>query len=568
MGKRTRKARRDSAARPARSFLWVAVFAVFCLACFFYVLRFAWVAEDAYITFRVVDNFINGYGLRWNVAERVQVYTHPLWLLLHCVFTLFVGNIYRLTVVLSAVCGVAAVVLLCRLVPASPWHRALLVIAPLTLSRTFDDFVICGLENPLSFLTLAWLVFEWFRPEGQFRLFRFYFVAGLCLLTRLDNAVIIAPMLAMAAWQHRRQSLSLATLRAFSPLLAWSAFSLFYYGFVFPNTKYAKLNTGIPLSEYLVQGAHYLSSFVFYDFFGFVLIVIAIAIGVYQAIVLRDRRVAAADQLRPALLALGCVAQVAYVLWVGGDFMNGRFFANAVFIAVAVLFVSLRRLSPPRSVMVLLALIAVFGADHYVVRPSVKDPHDFNVNHGINNEREYYNVSTGLMSDPSRTFRLYPAGLSSVVIDENGANTPYVLGIVDQPQKCNPLAIKLFATNGVGLLGYCVGPATTIIDNMALTDPLLARLPITDPEHWRIGHFYRALPAGYWQAIKTGDSSGMDPAVARLWERLEIITRGDLWDMNRLMAIVRGSLEHPAVQPHHQSDESDESQDLRGGKRV
>jgi hypothetical protein len=32
----------------------------------------AWVVDDAYITFRTIDNFLNGYGLRWNVAERVQ----------------------------------------------------------------------------------------------------------------------------------------------------------------------------------------------------------------------------------------------------------------------------------------------------------------------------------------------------------------------------------------------------------------------------------------------------------------------------------------------------------------
>ena len=549
MGKRTRNSRtKDAEVSPGSNSSAVfggrvfrpgnAVFALFCVACFYYVLRFAWVAEDAYITFRVVDNFVHGYGLRWNVAERVQVYTHPLWLLLHCVFALVIGNIYRLTIVLSAICGVIAVVLLCRTAPASRWHRALLVIAPLTLSRTFDDWVICGLENPLSFLTLAWLVFEWFRPEAQFRLFRFYFIAALCLLTRLDNGVIIAPMLAATAWKYRRQSLSLATLRAFSPLLAWSAFALFYYGFVFPNTKYAKLNTGIPLSEYLVQGRHYLSSFFFYDFLGFLLIVSAMAIGIYRAIVMWERRAVEADQLKPALLALGCVAQVSYVLWVGGDFMNGRFLANAVFVAVAVVFVTFHRLAQPRSAMILFALVAVSLTDHYVVRPSVKDPHDFNAHHGINNEREYYNPTTGLMSDPTRTFRLYPAGLASSVIDENGTAIPFVLGTIDRSQKCSPFTIGLFATNGFGLLGYCLGPGTTIIDNMALTDPLLARLPITDPAHWRIGHFYRATPVGYWQAIKTGDSSAMEPAVARLWERLELITRGDLWDAERLKAIV------------------------------
>ena len=40
-----------------------------------------WMCEDAFITLRTVDNWVNGFGLRWNVAERVQSYTHPLWML-------------------------------------------------------------------------------------------------------------------------------------------------------------------------------------------------------------------------------------------------------------------------------------------------------------------------------------------------------------------------------------------------------------------------------------------------------------------------------------------------------
>lgn len=41
----------------------------------------SWVGDDAYITFRGVDNFIHGFGLRWNPVERVQAFTSPLWLL-------------------------------------------------------------------------------------------------------------------------------------------------------------------------------------------------------------------------------------------------------------------------------------------------------------------------------------------------------------------------------------------------------------------------------------------------------------------------------------------------------
>ncbi|GAC1425699.1 MAG: hypothetical protein NVSMB6_26330 [Burkholderiaceae bacterium] len=42
-------------------------------------LRTAWVTEDAFITFRTVDNALSGLGLTWNPGERVQTYTHPLW---------------------------------------------------------------------------------------------------------------------------------------------------------------------------------------------------------------------------------------------------------------------------------------------------------------------------------------------------------------------------------------------------------------------------------------------------------------------------------------------------------
>ena len=44
-------------------------------------IRTAWICDDAYITFRTIDNFLHGFGLRWNVAERVQSFTHPLWLI-------------------------------------------------------------------------------------------------------------------------------------------------------------------------------------------------------------------------------------------------------------------------------------------------------------------------------------------------------------------------------------------------------------------------------------------------------------------------------------------------------
>ncbi len=46
------------------------------------VLMYAWVSEDAFITLRYVNNMLHGFGPVFNVGERVQGYTHPLWFLL------------------------------------------------------------------------------------------------------------------------------------------------------------------------------------------------------------------------------------------------------------------------------------------------------------------------------------------------------------------------------------------------------------------------------------------------------------------------------------------------------
>src|SRR5262245_10428589 len=57
---------------------------IYSLLAFFLllVIRNAWVSDDAIITFRVVENFLAGYGLGYNPYIRVQAFTHPLWMLL------------------------------------------------------------------------------------------------------------------------------------------------------------------------------------------------------------------------------------------------------------------------------------------------------------------------------------------------------------------------------------------------------------------------------------------------------------------------------------------------------
>ncbi|MBY0407545.1 MAG: hypothetical protein K2Q01_07620, partial [Rickettsiales bacterium] len=183
----------------------------------------AWVADDAYITFRVVDNFVHGYGLRWNVDERVQVYTHPLWMLAHIPLYALFGNIYLSTIGFSLALALLSVNILRKALPLSPAHAAVLMLLPALFSKTFHDHAVSGLETPMLML---WFALFWHalhhRPEATGRI---CLLASLLLLTRLDMAVLVAlPLL----YTFRKNRWPLRSLLQFWPLALWFAFSLFY----------------------------------------------------------------------------------------------------------------------------------------------------------------------------------------------------------------------------------------------------------------------------------------------------------------------------------------------------
>ena len=69
----------------------------------------AWVVDDAYITFRSVDNWIAGRGLTWNPGERVQVFTHPLWMLLVAAAYAVTREFFYTSLALSFVASASAV---------------------------------------------------------------------------------------------------------------------------------------------------------------------------------------------------------------------------------------------------------------------------------------------------------------------------------------------------------------------------------------------------------------------------------------------------------------------------
>ena len=239
--------------------------------------RTAWLSDDAYITFRTIDNALHGYGLRWNIAERVQTFTHPLWILLLVPLTALFRDPYYAAYFLSISCSVAAVSLLIFVFLQSSRARILALLA-LVLSRAFIDYSTSGLENPLTHLLLVIFLVQLRRVSSPRSLMSLSIVAGLLLLNRLDVALLVAPSLVIClrdvGWRHLGR-----VVIGMTPLILWEGFSLIYYGTLVPNTAYAKLGLDVKLSTLLAEGLHYLYSSFLIDPITLSLVLIGILVG-------------------------------------------------------------------------------------------------------------------------------------------------------------------------------------------------------------------------------------------------------------------------------------------------
>ncbi|HXV13064.1 MAG TPA: glycosyltransferase family 39 protein [Candidatus Krumholzibacteria bacterium] len=505
--------------RPSRRWLLVAALFLFSVV----LVRTAWVTDDTYITYRVVDNCLHGYGLTWNTDERVQAYTHPLWLFLNLVFQSVTREAYLTGIVLSIAVSLSALVLLAFRV-ARTTNAALLGLLILLLSRAFVDYATSGLENPLTHLLLALFILTWFRtPRDVRRFFHLCAVAGLGILTRADFALLVGPALVVAAKGLPKRAALKTAVVAFLPVIAWETFSLVYYGSLVPNTAYAKLNTGIQRSELVTQGVHYLIESLRRD--PLTLVVIAFGIAV-PFLVRRERLVP---------LVFGIAAYLAYTVWIGGDFMSGRFLTPPLFAAVAVLsqfrFQSRRVLWPAAAAAVLTGLApgrptVTSGRSHGLEKRAMV--------RGIADEREFYFQHTGLFRADGKRGVDHPKATEGR--GARGVGRSVQLGGM------------------VGFLGYYSGPDAHILDGYALADPLLARLPERGIK-WMIGHFAREIPAGYMLTLVRGENLIEDERIAEFYDAVRVVTRGPIFDGRRARVVWKmntGGYDH-LLQPFFQA---------------
>jgi len=481
------------------------------------IVRTAWVSDDAYLTFRTIDNFVNGFGPRWNVADRVQAYTDPLWMFALSGVYFVTREIFFTSIAVSFVLSMWAAWLIARRIAADD-VAGLLAVAILTCSRAFVDYSTSGLENPLTALLLVVFYGAWLRqPVTRRSLTAQCLMAALIALNRMDAILLVVPALVATGYRLGNVRASIrAAMVGFSPFAAWEVFSLLYYGFLFPNTAYAKLGAGIERGESLRQGALYFFNSIANDPLTLVICGTALVAAL-----------ATSRALRP--IAYGILLSMVYILSIGGDFMSGRLFAAPLVASVVIL---ARLGASALGDRWPLAFAAVIGLGISAKYPSFTSDASFGLNRqdivdrtGISDERAYYYQTAGLLL----------ASRDRPLPDSHYTKAGRQLR--DQLQNQPP---KVVVDQHAGYYGFAAGPNLHLVDPYALGEPLLARLPAERP--WRIGHFKREMPDGYLETLQSGQNQIKDISLRMYYDKLALITRAPLFAPHRLSTILKMNL--------------------------
>jgi hypothetical protein len=277
--------------------------------------------DDAFIFFRYADHVLAGHGPVFNVGERVEGFTSPLWLGLLAAGRAAGIPYTSLVVALGtsfALGAVACTWLLARAV-LPPGPATLLPPVLLALHPAFSMWAVHGLETSLFVMLVtagaaAWIS-SWRGSEVVAGA-----ILGLAFCTRPEAALFFAILACAAVWRRGLARASKLALGFAIPALGLEVARWRYYGELLPNTFHAKTGGGIGR---LMFGLSYAKAFVITH------LPLVILCGAAAWLALRPRRVPSGERTHPGVPAgivdsfvLG-TAWSAYVIWMGGDGFPG-----------------------------------------------------------------------------------------------------------------------------------------------------------------------------------------------------------------------------------------------------
>jgi MFS family permease len=287
---------------------------------------FNWKLDDSYISFVYARNWVEGHGVVFNVGEKVEGYTCFLWVALMALGIWLGVDVERWSTALgvaSALGTVAVTGALAAELSPPRWRRwAIVPVLCLAFWPPLSWWAASGMETTL-FTFLPTLAVWWHIRTRAVSLLAPVTLA-LAAMTRPEGWLLSAILCLDALRQRGTRGLAyIASFTAvFAPYFAWRTW---YYGYLLPNTFYAKVGAS---DAQLWRGVKYLKLFL--ADWGAVLLLSAVVY--FFAAMSQEKHRGGSDVqdlagqaarfhlLLPVYLFLACYC--VYVVVVGGDIFH------------------------------------------------------------------------------------------------------------------------------------------------------------------------------------------------------------------------------------------------------
>lgn len=287
--------------------------------------------DDAFISFRYAKNLVEYNNFSWNADDIIKIegYTNFLWTcLLAGGLKLGIDPVVSSTI-LGLCFGIGTLLITYQLgkLVFNDHRYALLCIIFLATNYTFSAYMTGGLETQMqtfliscSVLMMARATFR--ETPAKANLFLVGIFTALAILTRLDSALLCGIFILyfifilLKKQNYRISTVIIPALIILIPILLmvlpWLIWKWGYYGELLPNSFYLK---GTTFSLNVIKaGLGYVGSFfATYYFIPFVVILLIHAKQVVSEKIL-------------AAFAIVITIWILYIIKVGGDFMEYRFF--------------------------------------------------------------------------------------------------------------------------------------------------------------------------------------------------------------------------------------------------
>lgn len=197
--------------------------------------------DDSYIFYSYAKNIVNGHGYVFNIGERVNATTSPLYtLLLAGGYAMFRFLPFVTIPLVGHLIGAIALFFLCFLLMQS-FNSEKGILFPFILPLVFLTIPMLSLAIGMeTFLTLM-LAMASITFYSKGRLTAASLACSLAILARPDMVILAAVLVSYQFIRTRRLPNIEVAIVFVLPLLTWLIFSLMYFGEPLPTSLAAKL---------------------------------------------------------------------------------------------------------------------------------------------------------------------------------------------------------------------------------------------------------------------------------------------------------------------------------------